>query len=157
MNRTEEEERVLASALRSLGRRPHSVFELKNKLIRKAMDKGAVENVLKRLIEGGYLDDLDFAERFIEYGLVRKSWGRMKVRAELQRRGVSREIVEKSLEVPDTIEKEISGARRFVDKRVSVEKPMDEEAREKLKGEIIVKLKRRGYGWEVIGEVTRDI
>ncbi len=157
MNRAEEEERVLNSALRSLGRRPHSVYELKVKLLKKGMSEGAVNNVLNRLEEDKYLDDLDFAVRFLEYGLVRKSWGRMKVRAELQKRGVSREIVDEVLGNPDVVEKEISGARRFVGKRMSIEKGGREGPRDGFKEEIIVKLKRRGYGWDVIEEVTRDI
>ncbi|MBN1573562.1 MAG: regulatory protein RecX [Deltaproteobacteria bacterium] len=152
-----EEERVLDSALKSLGRRPHSVYELKIKLLKKGMDEGAVINVLHRLQEDKYLDDVDFAERFLEYGLVRKSWGKMKIRAELQKRGVSREIVDGALESPDVLEREISGAKRFVEKRMSIEKGRGEGLKEGFKEEIIVKLKRRGFGWEVIEEAIRRI
>ncbi len=157
MNRTDEEERILTSALRSLGRRPHSVYELKIKLLRKGMDDGAVNTVLNRLLEDNYLDDLDFAERFVEYGLVRKLWGQMKVRAELQKRGVAREIVDELLANPDIIEKEVSGAKRFIEKKYSFKNQNGEDFDEKLKNEIILKLKRRGYSWDVIGEIIRGI
>ena len=157
MNRSDEEERVLASALRSLGRRPHSVYELKIKLLKKGMEDGAVDTVLNRLLEDNYLDDLDFAERFIEYGLVRKLWGQMKVRAELQRRGVEREIVDELLANPDIIEKEISGARRFVEKKYPSKNQNGEGIDEELKNGIILKLQRRGYSWDVIGKIIRGI
>jgi len=157
VNRTDEEERVLASALRSLGRRPHSVYELKIKLLGKGMDDGAVNSVLSRLQEDNYLDDLDFAERFIEYGLVKKLWGQMKVRAELQRRGVAREIVDELFANPDVIEKEISGAKRFIEKKYFLGNQSGEVFDKKLKNEIISKLKRRGYSWDVIGDIIRDI
>jgi len=157
VNRTDEEERVLASALRSLGRRPHSVYELKIKLLRKGMDDEAVNSVLNRLCEDKYLDDLDFAKRFVEYGLIKKLWGQMKVRAELQRRGVAREIVDELLAHPDVIEKEILGARRFIEKKYSFENQNGEDFDKRLKNEIISKLKRRGYSWDIIGEIIRDL
>jgi regulatory protein len=156
VNRTDEE-KVLASALRSLGRRPHSVYELKIKLLRKGMDDEAVNSVLNRLCEDKYLDDLDFAKRFVEYGLIKKLWGQMKVRAELQRRGVVREIVDELLANPDVIEKEILGARRFIEKKYSFINQNGEDFDKQLKNEIISKLKRRGYSWDIIGEVVRDI
>ena len=89
-----QEERVHASALRSLNMRAHSVYELRRKLIKKGMDESIIEGVLSRLEKVGLLDDRDFAMRYVEYGLLRKSWGMVKVKASLREKGVPKEIID---------------------------------------------------------------
>jgi len=51
-------------ALKLLGGRAHSTGELREKLRRRAEQASAVEDVMARLKENGYLDDQHFAEGF---------------------------------------------------------------------------------------------
>jgi regulatory protein len=146
-----EEERVLASSMRSLKMRPHSTAELRQKLVRKRMDREAIELVINRLVDAGLLDDHDFVKRYIEYGLIRKSWGVGRVRAGLREKGIPRETIDEMLADPGVAEMEIEGAQYFVDKKMRVKTPPGEGFKEK----VISQLRGRGYRWDVISEVTK--
>jgi regulatory protein len=148
-----QEERVHASALRSLKMRAHSVYELKRKLMNKGMDEEVIDGVLSRLEGVGLLDDRDFTIRYVEYGFLRKSWGAIKVKASLREKGVPKEIVDEVFLDPKVSEMEVRGARSFVEKKLRINTIEDKELREK----IITQLKGRGYRWDIISEVTADI
>ena len=84
------EERAMQYALRSLGRRMQSRAELERKLLARTTPEVA-RSVVARLIEWGYLDDHKFAEAFVHSR--RRNWGKLRLRAELARRGVDEQIV----------------------------------------------------------------
>ncbi|MCM2359058.1 MAG: recombination regulator RecX [Geobacteraceae bacterium] len=89
----EEAEKALACAVRALARRDHSVAELEAKLRDKGFSTGPVAEVVGRLARSGYLDDRRFAERWVE-SAVRSGRGYgPRLRLELARRGVAREII----------------------------------------------------------------
>ena len=83
-------------ALRLLSRRDHSEFELRQKLA----EYDGVDTIIQKLEQHGYVDDQRFAEVYVRYrsGLGQ---GPLKVRQELQRKGVSSSLVEVALEQPD--------------------------------------------------------
>lgn len=148
-----QEERVHASALRSLKMRAHSVYELRRKLIKKGMDESIIEGVLSRLEKVGLLDDRDFAMRYVEYGLLRKSWGMVKVKASLREKGVTKEIIDEVFLDPKVSEMEVLGARLFVEKKLRAKTTESQGSKEK----IVTQLKGRGYRWDIISEVTANI
>ncbi|MFA7228395.1 MAG: regulatory protein RecX [Melioribacteraceae bacterium] len=85
------------SAFRLLGRRHHSVSELRNKLAKKKMPKEIVEKVLTDFKEKKLLDDEQFALAYLEERFVRKKIGVNKLKAELFKKGIERSIVDKVL------------------------------------------------------------
>lgn len=146
-------EKILTSAMRSLSYRAHSVAELKKKLINKGMDGEVVESVIEGLKSSGFLDDRDFAEKYLEYALVRKSWGIARVRGELMKRGVSTEIIDEVTSDSEVSDMELKGAKGFVEKKMrTLQDPVPD-----IRAKMIKRLKDRGYGWDVIGEVTNDL
>lgn len=104
--------------------RPHSVRETKDYLYRKtrscssvalrgaspslttseqssvfSVDKSSFTNaIVERLIQKGYLDDFKFAEYFVENRFVKKGISKKRLKMELMKKGVSREIIEQVLE-----------------------------------------------------------
>ncbi len=64
--------RVRNGAFNYLGRRHHSFFELKKKLSAKGYDKEVIDETLNELKDKGYIDDEDFAKRYIEEAVLRK-------------------------------------------------------------------------------------
>ena len=89
----EETGKALGYALRALARRDHSAAELERKL-RGKVSPEATARVMARLLQSGYLDDRRFAERWAE-GAVRNGRGYgVRLRLELARRGVERELIE---------------------------------------------------------------
>jgi regulatory protein len=90
--------------------RPRSLREMKDYLYRKTRDtrtktgsikKGVspelTERVFNRLVEKGYLDDVKFAQFWVENRNVRKGSSLRKLKSELSAKGVTSEIVEQIL------------------------------------------------------------
>jgi len=98
---------LLQYAVRTLGRRPLSAGELRQKLEDRAEQPGDVRPVLERLRQYGYLDDLRFAEAFSAARLESGGVGKMRVLQDLRRRrvapGVARETVDRTFAEADEI------------------------------------------------------
>lgn len=84
-------------ALRALGRRAHSIGELREKLLRRAATDGEVETVLRRLRDLGYLDDRKLAENYAAARLENEGLGRIRVVHELRRRRVAPQLAERAV------------------------------------------------------------
>ncbi len=94
-------------ALRRLGRRDHSVAELRRALLDRGHEPDEVEAAIARLRAERYLDDRGFAERFARSRMAHQGLGRARVLQGLRQRGVARAETEAGLE----------GALREVDER----------------------------------------
>ncbi|MCL6544346.1 MAG: recombination regulator RecX [Bryobacteraceae bacterium] len=84
-------------ALRALGRRAHSVAELRDKLRGKAESMAEADQVLRRLKESGYLDDRRFAASFAEVRLTSQGLGRSRALRELRARRVAPAVAEQAV------------------------------------------------------------
>ena len=146
------EDATHASAMRIISIRPHSAFELKRKLLAKGADRATVDRVVDRLAGVDLINDGRFARDYVEFAFLRKSWGMRKVRAGLMERGIDRAVIEEVLGTPDAAEMERDGARRFVDKQVRGGDLSGEHIRK-----ISSKLVARGFGWDVVSRVIKDI
>ena len=80
-----------------LARREHSVAELRTKLIAREFDADEVDSVVTRLSEEGLVSDERFAEAFVS-SRVRKGQGPLRIRVELERRGVAGDFITTCLE-----------------------------------------------------------
>lgn len=89
----EEADKAFSCAIRALARRDHSVAELERKLRDRGYPAGLVAELVARLGKCGYLDDRRFAERWAESAVRNGRGYGPRLRLELTRRGVSREIV----------------------------------------------------------------
>ena len=85
-------------ALDALARRARSCAELRRWLIEREYPADEVEQVLERLVAGRLLDDLAFARGFAHARLgAGRGYGPERVRLELLRRGVAREVIDRVL------------------------------------------------------------
>ncbi len=75
--------------------RPHFTAEIASKLSRRRFSRDAIDSAVRRLEEAGYLDDLEAARGFARERAARSHWGPRRLRAELSRRGVSSEVVDR--------------------------------------------------------------
>ncbi len=96
-----------ARALRHLARRDHSRVELAQKLAAHGT-AAEIEEVLDRVAELGLLSDRRFAEAWVRGKAAR--FGAARLRAELLRRGVDRDLVDAALET-ECLESELDRAR----------------------------------------------
>lgn len=92
------DEAILASALRLLERRDHALGELRQKLSRKyPQQRDAVDVVLGYLQETGVIDDARFAREFVHYLQSTNPKGRLRLRQELQKKGIDSEVIQATL------------------------------------------------------------
>ena len=127
-------------AMELLSRRPMSEKELIDKLIRKGEDEETAADCARWLRENGFLDDESYAAAVARH-YAAKGYGPGRVRAELSRRGVDRELWDGTIEaMPENREK----MDRFIAARLT-----DPEDREQLR-KVSAALYRRGYSWEDI-------
>ena len=85
-------------ALKLIERRDRTEKEIVTKLREKGYDEEIIEKETAFLTEYGYIDDKRFAEHFINDAINLKKWGKSRIRTELLRKGVQRELVENMLE-----------------------------------------------------------
>jgi regulatory protein len=89
-------------AVRLLAGRPHFRAELSAKLAQRGYPPAEIEAALDRLTAEGYLDDVRAARDFVAHRAERKAEGRLRLKAELVRRGASGEAVAAALaELPE--------------------------------------------------------
>jgi len=102
-------------AVQLLGSRPHFRRELQAKLAQRNYPAEEIEEALDRLTGQGYLDDRKTAVAFVEQRLSRSSEGRLRLRAELEKRGAPAEAIEEALAaVPeDDVEPAREAAERW--------------------------------------------
>lgn len=87
-------EAALEIAVRFLGTRPRTRWELERRLRRATSDEAVIASTVERLADLGYLDDAGFARWWAEQRDRHRPRGRRMVEAELRQKGVPREVIE---------------------------------------------------------------
>lgn len=127
-------------ALEHLSRRQMSCAELKKKLIDKGEDEDVADYCVQWLEEHSLIDDESYAAAVARHYSA-KGYGAGRVRAELSRRGISRELWDSALDaMPESNDK----IDRFITSRLK--DPGDRDAVRKLSQALY----RRGYSWDEI-------
>ena len=87
-------------AISYLARREHSALELSRKLQKAGFDENEIADTLDKLQQAGLQSDLRFAESFIS-SRSNRGYGSIRIRMELQNRGVNPDIITDSLQQAD--------------------------------------------------------
>ena len=132
-------------ALELISRRSMSRKELRDKLLQKGETEDTAEYCAEWLEENGFLDDETYAAAVARH-YAAKGYGAGRVRSELSRRGIARELWDTAMEAmpepEDKLEKFISCRLKDPQDRAQVQK-------------ISNALYRRGYSWEEIRSALR--
>ena len=94
--------KVRSTALDLLARREHSKFELEQKLRRKNFALDDIEKVLETLARKGLQSDVRFIENYIAMR-SRKGYGPLRIRLELEERGIDKETIGRFLSELDPV------------------------------------------------------
>lgn len=144
--------KALNYTYRLLGIRPRSVFEMERKLRGKRFNEEIIKEVIDELKELELLDDEKFARQWLEERLKYRPCGRFLVKKKLLEKGIAEEIINGVLEEFLPPEKEIELAKVEAEKRGYQRGKTRNEDRQ----ELILFLKSRGFGWEIISEVLNS-
>ena len=146
----EETESMLSSVRRSgwkekalnlLSRKSQSRRELERKLGEWGAPEEEISSLCDRMEELGYLNDGEYAARVVRHYSA-KGFGEKKLRDELYRRGVPRELWDAALEQAEDPADAIDA---FVAKKLAGKIPDRQELKK-----VSDALARRGYGWSDI-------
>ena len=140
-------EQTKTKALRMLDRRDYSRAELVKKLVEKGESPEDAEAVANRLAELGVVDDKRYAALVVRQ-YAGKGYGERRVRMELQRRGVPRELLDEALaEMPAQDDALLTLLRRKLGDsfdRADIKRATDA-------------LARKGYGWDEIASALQRL
>lgn len=135
-------------ALTLLDYRAYSKKELMDRLARES-GREAAEEAADRMEELGLLNDEDFARRYAEELFHRKGFSKDRVRQELFRRGIERDLAE---EITEELAPSAEGALRDLIERKYIRYLEDEKGRRR----VVAALQRLGYRYEDIRRVLRE-
>lgn len=133
-----------------LSYRARSKKELTERLKKKGYSEKTIERVMNRLIELGLIDDERLARDFVENRIKVGHKGKWRVRAELLKLGIPKEVVEREIKTaPD----EVTAATMVVDHYLPRYRNLDLETQ---KRRLIGVLARRGFSPETIAKVLKE-
>ena len=112
-----DENALFDFAVRALGGRAHSISELKMKLKRRAEDAAAIDPVLSKLKQYGYLNDRKFADSFTASRKEGRGFGSERVLRELHGKQVPRIVAEQSVKEAYEASDELAMADQLLQKK----------------------------------------
>lgn len=142
------------TALKYLASRARTCGEMEKHLLTKGFEPEEIRQTIEHLKELRYLDDMDYCSRYLEYAFG-KGRGELRVKRELEEKGVDRQTIQIALEEYEGEETELERAKQQAAK-IAAGKPVDK----KLLGRIGRRLGGMGYRsdviYQVIGMYMRD-
>lgn len=133
-------EELNSIALRSVVRRRYTKKELEDKLLRVNDDEDIVQKVVCKMEELGYIDDFEYAKRYLRDRMRNKPLAESLIKRVLVLKGISQEFVEQSISEVGYVDEIILDVVR---KKFGNFDSEDEKRRKK----VINFLKYRGYSY----------
>ena len=155
---SDEYKRAKNAALRLLGLCDRSRKDLKDRLFKKGYPPEVIEAVLSEMESLGYIDDGRFAMRFAVDAMKRKNSGPQAVISGLQKKGVTRDIIEDvvgRIFVDDTV---MAMARKALSLKLN--KRLNSGCSSLQRDEVrrlSDYLRRKGFSYDIIRELIREI
>ncbi|HZE89288.1 MAG TPA: RecX family transcriptional regulator [Verrucomicrobiae bacterium] len=145
----------METALGALARRAMTAAEIGAHLRRKGFPRAEIESAILRLVELDYVNDARLTAAFIGTRAVTRGLGPGRVRAELARRGVAREVIDAELSRSvESGEASPSDAARALEKIVRVKGiPKDRKERDRVRAA----LARRGFSMSSISRAMTEL
>ena len=141
----EESARATEAALVFLAYRPRSEKEVRDRLRRSGYGQEAIDHAISRLHEWRYLDDADFARRWVENRTAHRPRGKRLLQQELRHKGIDTETAREVIADADLDE---TGAAEALARRRLPAYAGDDPAA--IRRRLAAYLARRGYSYDVI-------
>jgi len=141
---------IRQSSFRYLSGRNHSKYEIRMKLLKKKYNKTLISVIIDDLEKQNLIDDEVFACEYFN-SLIRKKKGLLKIRTDLARKGVKREIIELIVSQNNDDSVFLESAKTLVDKKYEflLKRNFSEE---QIKQKLYQFLAGRGFTSDIIRE-----
>ena len=140
-----ESSRATEAALIFLAYRPRSEREVRDRLRRGGYTPEAIDYTIGRLHEWRYLDDADFARRWVENRATHRPRGARLLQQELRQKGIDTETAREVIAEAEL--DEVAAAEALARRRLPAYAGDDSTA---IRRRLAAYLARRGYGFDVI-------
>ena len=137
-------------ATRQLSYRSRSSAELRQTLHQRGFPDQIIDDVIARFTELGYLDDADFARRWIQTREQLAPRGARLLRQELRQKGISADLAEEAIQEADL--DDIESAARIAERRLPRMSDLDRDTKRRR---LAAYLERRGFSYDVIRKIDR--
>lgn len=144
-------EEAYQKALRFLGYRPRTEYEMRSRLAEYGYEEHCIDGVIARLLEKEYLDDQQFAEDWVENRNTFRPRGRRLLTLELRQKKVSEDQIRRALE---TIPQDMELAHQAAEKYCGKLKGLDEKS---FKHKLYGYLARKGFMYEDIKPILEEM
>jgi regulatory protein len=156
-----ESEVILAKeiAYRFLSYKPRTLKEVSDKLKAKGFQSDLVSKVVEELKNYGFINDLEYARNFVLNRSRSKTLGELALRRELLSKGISSEIVDEVLSERENLIDEFEIALDLAQGKLKQIKSLKKrkKGRDEYKRRIYEFLLRRGFKFETINRVMREV
>lgn len=147
----EEESKTINYCLNRLSYRQRSEKELRISMKRKEYTDDNIETAIEYCKEHGYIDDLKFAQSFVNDKINLNKYGPERIKYDLMLKGISRDIVDEVL-VLDRDE-QLDIAREVANKKKSSYK---NDNKRDVYRKLSSFLQRKGFTYDIISKVVRE-
>jgi regulatory protein len=138
--------------LRLLEKSPKTRSELASAMVRRGVPEDAANTVLDRFVDVGLIDDVAFANAWVDSRHHGKGLARRALANELRKRGVDDETAGDALALV-TADDEAVAARALVDRRLRAMSGLNREVKTRR---LIAMLGRKGFGGSMAYRVVAD-
>lgn len=129
--------------------------EVKSRLFQKGYNEDIINKCIEFLYEFKLLDDEKYANLFANEKAISKSWGKIRIKNELMRKGVNEEYITKALNSSFPEEESFEKGLKIAEKKYNtLIKRYDENKSNRL---LFAFLQRRGFEFEVIKNIMNKI
>jgi regulatory protein len=150
LKQKDAEEATYKRAQRLISHRPRSEFELRTNFKRHRVPSEVQESVLIRLREAKLVDDMAFAETWVENRFTFRPRSALALRMELRKKGVPKETIEAALEGYDDEHAAHQAARKAAHR-------WKNSNRGDFKKRVGAYLARRGFDYTMISPVVERV
>ena len=147
--------RIKQSSFRYLSGRNHSKYELKIKLQKKQYDIALIQKVIVDLERQGLLNDEEFAISYFNVQFKRKR-GLLQIKANLSKKGISREIIEAVSSKLNNDDDFILNAKEIAKKKIMLltKRKLENKV---IKQKVFQFLASRGFTTNIIMEAFKQL
>lgn len=149
---SEELMKAINYSLKLLSFRQRTEEELVRSLKRKGFDELYIVKTIEYCKEHNYINDEEFTQYYIKDKVNLNSFGSNRLRYELLKKGVSKEIIERELNIDEEIEYKF--ALETAQKRL---KSYEGQERSTIYRKLGGFLQRKGYSYDIVSKVLREI
>lgn len=147
-------EKTKQTALKSLAKRPRSVYEVRKKLEEAGVSAQTIEETIEYCLGLDYLNDARLARDWISWRLREKPAGKLLIRFELRIRGIDEATIEAALVQQYNDQNELLYAVTAARKKSQAYRTLERETAERR---LRAFLSRRGFPYSIVGEAIDQI